>query len=43
MSLCFSASSENFVVLKVVRESHWSNLVLCSRLQQIITFLGLPK
>ncbi len=30
------------VFLEVIREPHWSNLVLCTRLQQIITFVGLP-
>ena len=41
-SACFSASPENVIVLEVIRESHWCNLVLCSCLQQIITFVGLP-
>ena len=41
-STCFSASTENLVVLEVVREPHWCDLVFCSRLQQIITSVGLP-
>ena len=39
---CFSVSAENFVVLEIVGESYWCDLVFCSRLQCIITLVGLP-
>lgn len=42
-SASLAPGAKNIVVFQEVRQSHWSNLVLCSWLQRILTRLGLPN
>jgi len=38
-----SVSALNLIVLEIVEQPHWCNLVFYSRLQRIITSVGLPS
>lgn len=43
MPKSLAAGTKSLVVLKVIRQSHWCNLVLYPPLQRILTRLGLPE